>query len=125
MHITTAAAVINCPATGTDTCKLLLMALSVPGTTMTPVPITKLPNNSGHKTRGSGALTLGSWGSGALTLGSWGSGGLALSSGGIVVHHIQLARGGVQFPLATPAFGQHQHFTGAHLLRAAFGAVQR
>ena len=115
MHITTAVAVMSCPATGTETCKLLLMSLSVPGTTMTPVPITKLPNKSGHSTRGNGALARGSACGGALSL----------VSGCIVVHHIQLACGGVQFPLATPALGQHQHLTRSHLLRAAFGAVQR
>ena len=54
-HITTAAAVMSCPATGTETCKSALMSLSVPGTTMTPVPITKLPNNKGHSTLGRGA----------------------------------------------------------------------
>jgi hypothetical protein len=31
--------------------------LSVPGTTMTPVPITKLPKSNGHRTAGSGAAS--------------------------------------------------------------------
>ena len=54
-HITTAAAVINCPATATETASELPMSFSVPGTTITPVPMTKLPNNKGHNTRGKGS----------------------------------------------------------------------
>ncbi len=53
MAITSAAAVINCPATGTVMASEVLMSLSVPGTTMTPVPMTKLPNSKGQRTLGS------------------------------------------------------------------------
>ena len=38
----------------TETSSALLMSLSVPGTTITPVPITKLPNSSGQSTLGRG-----------------------------------------------------------------------
>ena len=54
-NIITAAAVISCPATATEISKDVPMSLSVPGTIMTPVPITKLPNKSDHSTRGSGS----------------------------------------------------------------------
>ena len=54
-NIMTAAAVISCPATATDTSKEVAMSLSVPGTIITPVPMTKLPNKSDHSTRGSGS----------------------------------------------------------------------
>jgi hypothetical protein len=43
MHITAAAAVISWPAVATLTDSEVLISLSVPGTTITPVPITKLP----------------------------------------------------------------------------------
>ncbi len=44
--MTTAAAVINWPAVATVTESDALISLSVPGTTITPVPITKLPASS-------------------------------------------------------------------------------
>ena len=43
-------------ACGIDTPSERLMSFSVPGTTMTPVPITKLPAISAQRARGSGAL---------------------------------------------------------------------
>ena len=57
-HITTAAAAINWPATATEMFNALLMSLSVPGTTITPVPMTKLPNSSGQSTLGSGWVSV-------------------------------------------------------------------
>ena len=39
----------------TETSSELLISLSVPGTTITPVPMTKLPNSSGHRTAGRAA----------------------------------------------------------------------
>jgi len=48
-----AAAEISWPAVATETWKALLISLSVPGTTMTPEPITKLPNSSDQRTAGS------------------------------------------------------------------------
>src|SRR3990167_11495643 len=47
-----AAAVMSWPAWGIDTFSEALMSLSVPGTTMTPVPITKLPSIRAHRARG-------------------------------------------------------------------------
>ena len=55
-HIMTAAAVMSCPATATGTASELLISLRVPETTMTPLPMTKLPNSKGHRTLGSDAL---------------------------------------------------------------------
>ena len=52
MHITKADAEISRPAVATDTCKELLNSLSVAGTSITPVPMTKLPNSSAHSTPG-------------------------------------------------------------------------
>ena len=57
-HISKAAAEISCPAVATDICSEVLISFSVPGTTITPVPITKLPNSSGHRTAGSAAGVL-------------------------------------------------------------------
>jgi hypothetical protein len=54
-HITSSAAVISWPALATDTASPLLISFSVPGTTITPVPITKLPNSSAQSAaRGAG-----------------------------------------------------------------------
>ena len=58
-HIKNAAAEINCPALGTETFRELLMSLSVPGTTMTPVPMTKFPKSSAHKTGGMASVAAG------------------------------------------------------------------
>ncbi|MDQ0570744.1 hypothetical protein QFZ42_002578 [Variovorax paradoxus] len=59
-HITTAATVISWPAVATVTASDVLISLSVPGTTITPVPITKLPASSAHSApRGAGRLTEG------------------------------------------------------------------
>ena len=49
-----AAAVISWPACGIDTPSEVLMSVSVPGTTITPVPMTKLPTISAHRTGGNG-----------------------------------------------------------------------
>jgi hypothetical protein len=58
MHITAAAAVINWPALATLTASEVLISLSVPGTTITPVPITKLPASSAQSApRGAGRVT--------------------------------------------------------------------
>jgi hypothetical protein len=54
-HMSSAAAEISWPAVATETCSELLISLRVPGTTITPVPITKLPNNKGHRTAGKDA----------------------------------------------------------------------
>ena len=56
-HMAAAAAVINWPATATDTERDPLMSLSVPGTIMTPVPMTKLPNSRAQRTFGIGGAT--------------------------------------------------------------------
>src|SRR3990167_2855120 len=53
-----AAAVMSWPAWGIDTFSEVLMSLSVPGTTMTPVPMTKLPIINAHSERGR-ALSVG------------------------------------------------------------------
>jgi hypothetical protein len=50
-----APAEISWPAVATGTPSEKLISLSVPGTTMTPVPIMKLPNNSDQRTAGSAA----------------------------------------------------------------------
>ena len=50
-----APAVISMPACGTVTPKELLMSLSVPGTTITPVPMIRLPSISAHSACGSPA----------------------------------------------------------------------
>jgi len=51
----------------TETSSELLISLSVPGTTITPVPITKLPNSSGQRTAGSRVLAAGAAADGALS----------------------------------------------------------
>ena len=52
-------AVMSWPACGIDTSSDRLMSLSVPGTTITPVPMTKLPTISAHKACGSRAVAVG------------------------------------------------------------------
>jgi hypothetical protein len=49
-HMTTAAAATSWPATETETSSECEMSLSVPTTTITPQPITKLPNRSAQRT---------------------------------------------------------------------------
>ena len=51
MPMTMAPAVMSWPACGIDTCSDRLMSLSVPGTAMTPEPMTKLPAISAHSAR--------------------------------------------------------------------------
>ena len=56
-----AEAEISCPAEAMEMPSDWLMSLSVPGTTMMPVPITKLPNSNAHRERGntcSGAVDM-------------------------------------------------------------------
>src|SRR5947209_7110019 len=55
-HMRTAPAEISWPALATDTPRSVLISLSVPGTVITPVPITKLPNSMGHSTAGRASL---------------------------------------------------------------------
>ena len=69
--IISAAADISCPATGTGMARELLMSLSVPGTTITPVPMTKLPNSRGQRTRGSGAWVITSSGYKVIGSNGW------------------------------------------------------
>jgi hypothetical protein len=45
----------------TDTSREPLISLSVPGTTMTPDPMTKLPNSSGHSTAGMAVRAASDW----------------------------------------------------------------
>jgi hypothetical protein len=49
-----AAAVMSCPACGIETLSDWLMSGSVPGTAITPVPITKLPVISAHRAEDDG-----------------------------------------------------------------------
>jgi hypothetical protein len=51
MHMNTPALEMIWPATPTETDSELAMSLSVPGTTMTPVPMTTLPHINAHSTR--------------------------------------------------------------------------
>ena len=50
--MSSAEAEMSWPAVATETSSELLISLSVPGTTITPVPMTKLPNSSGQRTAG-------------------------------------------------------------------------
>jgi hypothetical protein len=58
-HISSAPAEISWPAAAIETARSRPISSSVPGTTMTPVPITKLPNRSGQRTAGSGSRPAG------------------------------------------------------------------
>lgn len=52
MQVQIAEVEINCPAVAIDTWSEPLISVKMPVTIMTPVPITMLPNISGHRTRG-------------------------------------------------------------------------
>ena len=58
-HITTPDTEMSCPATGMETESELLRSLRVPGTIMTPVAMTKLPNISAQSTAGMSVRTPG------------------------------------------------------------------
>ena len=58
-HTISAAADISWPAVAVEICSEWLMSFRVPGTTMMPVPITKLPNSSAHRDVGKGACGAG------------------------------------------------------------------
>lgn len=56
-HSSRAPVEISWPAAATDTASEALISLSVPGTTITPVPMTKLPNSSAQRTGGMAAFS--------------------------------------------------------------------
>ena len=59
MQVHSAELEMSWPAVAIDTFKDVLTSFKIPVTIITPVPITKLPNINGHKTRGIGGVNAG------------------------------------------------------------------